>query len=173
MLGAEAPSVHLLSSHICDLERVSPHAAVWEGTLSAVMAAGSAASGLPFPAAAHLALQGRAKGGRTLSAALPPALTELSLCLVLSACPPAHWGPNCIHTCNCHNGAFCSAYDGECKCTPGWTGLYCTQRKPGPPSRAHPRTRPSPARTAPPTELSWHSSVLSTQRPLDSKPLNG
>ena len=48
---------------------------------------------------------------------------------VLSACPPAHWGPNCIHTCNCHNGAFCSAYDGECKCTPGWTGLYCTQSK--------------------------------------------
>lgn len=46
-----------------------------------------------------------------------------------SACPPAHWGPNCIHTCNCHNGAFCSAYDGECKCTPGWTGLYCTQSK--------------------------------------------
>eukprot|EP00069_Balaena_mysticetus_P011714 bmy_21424T0 len=45
-------------------------------------------------------------------------------------CPPAHWGPNCIHTCNCHNGAFCSAYDGECKCTPGWTGLYCTQRCP-------------------------------------------
>lgn len=48
---------------------------------------------------------------------------------VISACPPAHWGPNCIHTCNCHNGAFCSAYDGECKCTPGWTGLYCTQSK--------------------------------------------
>lgn len=48
-----------------------------------------------------------------------------------SACPPSHWGPNCIHTCNCHNGAFCSAYDGECKCTPGWTGLYCTQSKQG------------------------------------------
>ncbi|KAF3848711.1 hypothetical protein F7725_015208 [Dissostichus mawsoni] len=29
------------------------------------------------------------------------------------------WGPNCIHTCNCHNGAYCSAYDGECKCTLG------------------------------------------------------
>ncbi|KAI3361809.1 hypothetical protein L3Q82_001966 [Scortum barcoo] len=46
------------------------------------------------------------------------------------ACPPGQWGPNCIHTCNCHNGAYCSAYDGECKCTPGWTGLYCTQRCP-------------------------------------------
>ncbi|KPP75217.1 multiple epidermal growth factor-like domains protein 10-like [Scleropages formosus] len=47
-----------------------------------------------------------------------------------TACPPGQWGPNCIHTCNCHNGAFCSAYDGECKCTAGWTGLYCTQRCP-------------------------------------------
>ncbi|KAF7250309.1 Multiple epidermal growth factor-like domains protein 10 [Varanus komodoensis] len=46
------------------------------------------------------------------------------------SCPPSHWGPNCIHTCNCHNGARCSAYDGECKCTPGWTGLYCTQKCP-------------------------------------------
>lgn len=57
------------------------------------------------------------------------ALTAPAMCVAVSACPPAHWGPNCIHTCNCHNGAFCSAYDGECKCTPGWTGLYCTQSK--------------------------------------------
>lgn len=50
-------------------------------------------------------------------------------CPCAAACPPGQWGPNCIHTCNCHNGAYCSAYDGECKCTPGWTGLYCTQRQ--------------------------------------------
>lgn len=77
-------------------------------------------------------------------------LTELSMHAVLSACPPVHWGPNCIHTCNCHNGAFCSAYDGECKCTPGWTGLYCTQSKwhafGGSPRGGPPQgTRPRPA----------------------------
>lgn len=56
---------------------------------------------------------------------------DLRVCGVFGvvACPPGYWGPNCIHTCNCHNGAYCSAYDGECKCTPGWTGLYCTQRE--------------------------------------------
>uniref|UniRef100_A0A096M2V5 Multiple EGF-like-domains 10 n=1 Tax=Poecilia formosa TaxID=48698 RepID=A0A096M2V5_POEFO len=43
-------------------------------------------------------------------------------------CSPGYWGRNCLHRCNCHNGAYCSAYDGECKCTPRWTGLYCTQR---------------------------------------------
>lgn len=53
-----------------------------------------------------------------------------------AACPPGQWGPDCIHTCNCHNGAFCSAYDGECKCTPGWSGLYCTQRQSSPNSWA-------------------------------------
>lgn len=60
---------------------------------------------------------------------LPTFSFELNITPFLAACPPALWGPNCIHTCNCHNGAYCSAYDGECKCTPGWTGLYCTQRQ--------------------------------------------
>lgn len=46
------------------------------------------------------------------------------------ACPPGFWGPACFHTCSCHNGASCSAEDGACHCTPGWTGLFCTQRKP-------------------------------------------
>ena len=45
------------------------------------------------------------------------------------ACPPGFWGPACFHTCSCHNGARCSAEDGACHCTPGWTGLFCTQRK--------------------------------------------
>lgn len=51
------------------------------------------------------------------------------------ACPQGSWGPDCIHTCNCHNGAQCSATDGDCGCSPGWTGRYCTQRM----SRAHVR----------------------------------
>lgn len=46
------------------------------------------------------------------------------------ACPAGFWGPACFHTCSCHNGASCSAEDGACHCTPGWTGLFCTQRKP-------------------------------------------
>lgn len=45
------------------------------------------------------------------------------------ACPPGFWGPACFHTCSCHNGGSCSAEDGACHCTPGWTGLFCTQRK--------------------------------------------
>lgn len=55
-------------------------------------------------------------------------MCEMYVCSPV-ACPPGQWGPNCVHTCYCHNGAFCSAYDGECKCTAGWTGLYCTQRE--------------------------------------------
>lgn len=49
---------------------------------------------------------------------------------IFIACPTGFWGPDCFHSCNCHNGAMCSPYDGECRCTHGWTGLYCTQRKP-------------------------------------------
>lgn len=88
---------------------------------------------LAFPVLMHTAYLLHARCGRVGGVFLPGAglrtLTDPSMNLVVSACPPAHWGPNCIHTCNCHNGAFCSAYDGECKCTPGWTGLYCTQSK--------------------------------------------
>lgn len=47
-----------------------------------------------------------------------------------TACPSGFWGSACFHTCSCHNGASCSAEDGACHCTPGWTGLFCTQRKP-------------------------------------------
>lgn len=53
---------------------------------------------------------------------------SVRVCVSLAACPQGSWGPDCIHTCNCHNGAQCSATDGECDCGPGWTGLYCTQR---------------------------------------------
>lgn len=45
------------------------------------------------------------------------------------ACPAGFWGPACFHTCSCHNGGSCRAEDGACHCTPGWTGLFCTQRK--------------------------------------------
>lgn len=45
------------------------------------------------------------------------------------ACPPGFWGPACFHTCSCQHGASCSAEDGACHCTPGWTGLFCSQRK--------------------------------------------
>lgn len=55
--------------------------------------------------------------------------THCVSCYGLPACSQGSWGPDCIHTCNCHNGAQCSASDGECSCGPGWTGLYCTQRK--------------------------------------------
>uniref|UniRef100_A0AAV2L5U5 EGF-like domain-containing protein n=1 Tax=Knipowitschia caucasica TaxID=637954 RepID=A0AAV2L5U5_KNICA len=50
--------------------------------------------------------------------------------LAPAACPLGHWGPDCLNSCNCHHGAQCSAYDGECRCSAGWTGLYCTQRCP-------------------------------------------
>lgn len=53
----------------------------------------------------------------------------LCVCVLLAACPQGSWGPECIHTCNCHNGAQCSAVDGECSCSPGWTGRFCTQRR--------------------------------------------
>lgn len=74
----------------------------------------------------------------TLTCTLPssPSLSSAPLCLALilpshppPACPPGFWGPACFHTCSCHNGARCSAEDGACHCTPGWTGLFCTQRK--------------------------------------------
>uniref|UniRef100_A0A087XMP6 Multiple EGF-like-domains 10 n=1 Tax=Poecilia formosa TaxID=48698 RepID=A0A087XMP6_POEFO len=55
-------------------------------------------------------------------------LVLTTICHCVSVCSPGYWGRNCLHRCNCHNGAYCSAYDGECKCTPRWTGLYCTQR---------------------------------------------
>lgn len=54
---------------------------------------------------------------------------SLTVSLASAACPSGHWGPDCLNSCNCHNGAQCSAYDGECRCSPGWTGLYCTQRE--------------------------------------------
>lgn len=44
------------------------------------------------------------------------------------ACPQGSWGPDCVHACNCHNGAQCSAPDGDCSCGRGWTGRSCTQR---------------------------------------------
>lgn len=74
----------------------------------------------------------------TLTCTLPssPSFSSAPLCFALTlpshpppACPPGFWGPACFHTCSCHNGAHCSAEDGACHCTPGWTGLFCTQRK--------------------------------------------
>lgn len=56
-------------------------------------------------------------------------IISLTVSLASAACPSGHWGPDCLNSCNCHNGAQCSAYDGECRCSPGWTGLYCTQRE--------------------------------------------
>lgn len=56
-------------------------------------------------------------------------IMSLTVSLVSAACPSGHWGPDCLNSCNCLNGAQCSAYDGECRCSPGWTGLYCTQRE--------------------------------------------
>ncbi|RVE71781.1 hypothetical protein OJAV_G00055350 [Oryzias javanicus] len=52
------------------------------------------------------------------------------LTLTSAVCPSGHWGPDCLNSCSCHNGAQCSPYDGECRCSPGWTGLYCTQSCP-------------------------------------------
>uniref|UniRef100_A0A3B3WUD0 EGF-like domain-containing protein n=1 Tax=Poecilia mexicana TaxID=48701 RepID=A0A3B3WUD0_9TELE len=85
----------------------------------------------------------------------------------LAACPAGSWGPDCLHLCNCHNGAECSAADGECSCSPGWTGLYCTQRTPHTHTHTHTHTqRLSPTSlhscSAP---AMWHAFVVSAISP--------
>ena len=39
------------------------------------------------------------------------------------------YGVNCSQTCQCQNEATCSAVDGSCECTAGFTGELCSDRE--------------------------------------------
>ena len=39
------------------------------------------------------------------------------------------YGVNCSQTCQCQNEATCSAVDGSCNCTAGFTGEMCNERE--------------------------------------------
>ena len=39
------------------------------------------------------------------------------------------YGVNCSQTCQCQNEATCSAVDGSCNCTAGFTGETCNERE--------------------------------------------
>ncbi|XP_078681699.1 uncharacterized protein LOC144916448 [Branchiostoma floridae x Branchiostoma belcheri] len=40
-------------------------------------------------------------------------------------CPPNKYGVMCDKHCGCENGARCHAFNGACKCQPGWQGVIC------------------------------------------------
>ena len=46
--------------------------------------------------------------------------------LIFIGCVDNTYGPNCVSTCTCLNGATeCSPVTGACNCTYGYTGLSC------------------------------------------------
>ena len=47
------------------------------------------------------------------------------LCGCVQICPHGKYGQGCQSTCQCQNGAGCDHVDGECFCTPGWSGEHC------------------------------------------------
>ncbi|XP_070561692.1 uncharacterized protein [Ptychodera flava] len=53
---------------------------------------------------------------------LPPYVTYHA---VIIGCPHGTFGARCDRECMCKNGATCHAWDGACKCAPGWQGPAC------------------------------------------------
>ena len=49
--------------------------------------------------------------------------------ITISACPDGWYGQDCIHQCNCVNGASCDRKTGRCICSNGWRGIRCAQSK--------------------------------------------
>lgn len=46
----------------------------------------------------------------------------------VAACDNGHWGPDCIHPCNCSAGhGSCDAVSGLCLCEAGYEGAQCEQ----------------------------------------------
>lgn len=46
----------------------------------------------------------------------------------VAACDSGHWGPDCIHPCNCSAGqGSCDAISGLCLCEAGYDGPRCEQ----------------------------------------------
>lgn len=54
-------------------------------------------------------------------------LPQKSEILLVLACPPGLYGPNCASECSCQNGADCNPKDGSCLCPPGFYGAACTE----------------------------------------------
>ena len=46
-----------------------------------------------------------------------------------TGCPEDRYGVQCLNLCACENQAVCSPANGQCTCTPGWTGKLCENRK--------------------------------------------
>lgn len=42
-----------------------------------------------------------------------------------SGCTVGFWGKNCSHKCNCEHDSICDQFNGQCKCTKGYTGDQC------------------------------------------------
>lgn len=40
-------------------------------------------------------------------------------------CTVGFWGRNCSHKCNCEHDSVCDQFNGQCKCTKGYTGERC------------------------------------------------
>lgn len=40
-------------------------------------------------------------------------------------CKEGFWGRNCSHKCNCQHDSICDQFNGQCKCTKGYTGDRC------------------------------------------------
>lgn len=40
-------------------------------------------------------------------------------------CSEGFWGRNCSHKCNCEHDSICDQFNGQCKCTKGYTGERC------------------------------------------------
>jgi hypothetical protein len=46
----------------------------------------------------------------------------------VAACDSGHWGPDCIHPCNCSvDHGNCDATSGLCLCEAGYVGPRCDQ----------------------------------------------
>lgn len=57
----------------------------------------------------------------------------------VAACDNGHWGPDCIHPCNCSAGhGSCDAVSGLCLCEAGYEGAQCEQCEYRPGTRTSP-----------------------------------